>query len=74
MCCGFTGFADPYSFDTDPDPTVKAECRTGSGSRVLMTKNLKREHPALQTFEFLNFFLLSSVIFALLDSDPDLLI
>ncbi len=30
-----------YSFDTnlDPDPAFRAEYRSGSGSRVLMTKN-----------------------------------
>jgi hypothetical protein len=32
---------------------------------------LKREHPALQSMKFLNFFLLLWVILALLDPDPD---
>jgi hypothetical protein len=32
---------------------------------------LKREHPALKNIKFLNFFLLSWVIFALLDPDPE---
>jgi hypothetical protein len=31
---------------------------------------LKREHPALQNMEILNFFLLLWVIFVLLDPDP----
>ncbi len=35
-----TRVADPYSFDTDPDPVFYAEYR--SGSRVLMTKNWKK--------------------------------
>jgi hypothetical protein len=32
---------------------------------------LEREHPALQNMTFLNIFLFSYVIFALLDSDSD---
>jgi hypothetical protein len=32
---------------------------------------LKREHPTLQNMNFLKFFLLLWVIFALLDPDPD---
>ncbi len=32
---------------------------------------LKRKHPALQNMKFLNFFLLSWVIFVLLDPYPD---
>jgi hypothetical protein len=32
---------------------------------------LKRGHPTLQNMKFLNFFLLSWVFFALLDTDPD---
>jgi hypothetical protein len=32
--------SDPYSFDTNPDPALKAEYR--SGSRVLTSKNLKK--------------------------------
>jgi hypothetical protein len=32
--------------------------------------SLKREHPTLQYMEFLNFFLLLCVVFALLDPDP----
>jgi hypothetical protein len=32
---------------------------------------LKKEHPALQSMKFLNFFLLLLAIFALLDPDPD---
>jgi hypothetical protein len=32
--------SNPYSFYTDPDPAFQAEYR--SGSRVLMTKNLKK--------------------------------
>jgi hypothetical protein len=32
---------------------------------------IKREHPALQSMKFLNFFLLLWVILALLDPDPD---
>jgi hypothetical protein len=32
---------------------------------------LKREHPALQKMQFINFFLCLWVIFALLDPDPD---
>ncbi len=30
--------SDPHSFDTDPDPAFWAEYRSGSGSRVFMTK------------------------------------
>jgi hypothetical protein len=32
--------SDPYSFDPDPDPAfwLNSEYRSGSGSRVLMTK------------------------------------
>jgi hypothetical protein len=39
-----TRVADPYSFDTDPDPAFKAEYRSGSNpeSGVLMTKNCKK--------------------------------
>ncbi len=33
--------SDPYSFYTDPDPAFWAEYQSGSGSRVLMTKNWK---------------------------------
>jgi hypothetical protein len=52
--------------------------RIQSGSRVMMTSKiqkkpsaLKREHPALQKMQFLNFLLLLCVIFAHLDPDPD---
>jgi hypothetical protein len=35
--------SDPYSFDTDPDPTFKAEYGSGfdPDPGLLMTKNLK---------------------------------
>jgi hypothetical protein len=36
----FHRVSDPNSFDTDPDPAFYAEYR--SGSRVFMTKNLKK--------------------------------
>jgi hypothetical protein len=35
----FCSVSDPYSFYTDPDRAFQAEYRSGSGSRVLMTKN-----------------------------------
>jgi hypothetical protein len=34
--------ADPYSFDTDPDPASYVEYRSRSGSKVLMTKYWKK--------------------------------
>jgi hypothetical protein len=35
----FCSVSDQYSFDTDQDLAFQAEYRSGSGSRVLMTKN-----------------------------------
>jgi hypothetical protein len=46
---------DPYSYDTDtdpdPDPAFLAEYRSGSRSRVLMTKNWEKIY-SCKLFEF----------------------
>jgi len=40
----FSRVADPYSFDTDPDPAFKAEYRSGSGSRGFDEQKTKKNY------------------------------
>ena len=47
----FSNVSDLYSFNTDPDTTFQAEYRSGSGSRVLRTKNwIKFTHKKVKFF------------------------
>ncbi len=70
FCGSFGRVSEAYSFNTDPDPAFYAEYRSGSGSRVIMTKNwknlqleknvrtpkLQKKPSALQNMKFHNFF------------------
>jgi hypothetical protein len=61
------------------DTAFYAEYRTGSRflirpastEEAFSPQRVKREHPALQSMKFLDFFLLLWVLLALLDPDPD---